>query len=54
MNLDRWASSWVAEKWIGMADPADTSQLLTIASLIDAGLAKASEHSQWEVTIDSD
>jgi hypothetical protein len=54
MNLDRWASNWITEKWVGMADPVDTSQLLTIASLIDAGLAKASEHSQWEVTIDSD
>lgn len=37
-----------------MADPVDTSQLLTIASLIDAGLVKASEHSRWEVTVDSD
>jgi hypothetical protein len=53
-NLDRWASIWVTEKWVGMADPVDTSQLLTIASLIDAGLAKVSEHSRWEVTVDSD
>lgn len=55
MNLDRWASSWVTEKWQGMADPVeDISRFPTIASLIDAGLAKASEHTQWEVVVDSD
>ena len=37
-----------------MADPVDVSGFPTIASLIDAGLAKASEHSEWQVTVDSD
>jgi hypothetical protein len=53
-NLDRWAATWVTDRFCPNEMDIDLSQYRTLESLINAGIAQIEEQSEWSLTVHSD